>query len=67
MGSEKERPQWACEEWLIIYTDGGGGWGGGGKDLGRCPKGLSYAKEDPWDTEGLAIVKVGLFFSGAKH
>lgn len=34
----------------------------GGKEKGRHPKGLSYAKENPQDTGGLAIIKIRLFF-----
>lgn len=48
---------WGCEEWLVIYLGVGGC-----KEKERGPKGLSYAKEDPRDTGGLAIVQLRLFF-----
>ena len=51
-----------CEEWLIIRLGVGGG-----KEKERCPKGLSYAKEDSQDTGDLAIVKLRLFFFLVRH
>ena len=38
----QKEPQWGCEEQWTIYSGVGGG-----KERGRCPKGLSQAKEDP--------------------
>ena len=40
---------------------------GGGKVKGKFLKGFSYAKEDSQDVNGLAIVKLRLFFLLAKH
>lgn len=52
---QKQQLHWSCEEWLMIYCRVLGG-----KDKGRCPKALSYAKEDFQATGGLAIVKLRL-------
>ena len=51
-GGQTEVLHWGYEGWLLIYL------GVGVKEKGRCPKGLSHAKEDPPDTGRLAIVKV---------
>ena len=59
---QKELQHWGLEEWLITYLGVGGG-----KEKGRGPKGLSYAKEDSQATGGPAIVKLRLFFPLAKH
>ena len=49
------------QERLVIY------YGVGGKVQGKFLVRFSYAKEDPQDPGGLAIVMVRLFFPLAKH
>ena len=58
----QEELPWDHEERLVIYCGVGVA-----KVQGKFPVRFSYAKEDPQDTGGLAIVKLRWFFPLAKH